>query len=204
MTAVWALALYALYLLLLFGVQSIVQLATTQSSGRVKGIGRTRTEQVANLLFLVSLGLDLGGPALVLTGVLRPVKVVDTSVLHTSGFVIFGAALISGIVARQTMGGAWRTGIDPSSATPLVSHGLFAVVRNPVYSSMISTSIAVALLVPTVIAPLAPVLRIIGLEMQTRLVEEPFLLRTHGHTYREYAERVGRFLPLLGEWTRHG
>jgi protein-S-isoprenylcysteine O-methyltransferase Ste14 len=38
----------------------------------------------------------------------------------------------------------------------------------------------------------------LALEIQVRLVEEPYLLRTHGDAYREYAARVGRFVPGLG------
>lgn len=34
--------------------------------------------------------------------------------------------------------------------------------------------------------------------MQVRLVEEPYLLRAHGHDHRAYAARTGRFLPGVG------
>jgi protein-S-isoprenylcysteine O-methyltransferase Ste14 len=37
-----------------------------------------------------------------------------------------------------------------------------------------------------------------ALELQTRAVEEPYLLRTHGEAYAAYAARVGRFVPGLG------
>lgn len=38
----------------------------------------------------------------------------------------------------------------------------------------------------------------IGIGVQVRLVEEPYLRRTHGVAYTDYAARVGRFLPRLG------
>lgn len=37
-----------------------------------------------------------------------------------------------------------------------------------------------------------------GLALQVRLVEEPYLLRTHGEVYRDWAARTGRFLPGVG------
>ena len=40
----------------------------------------------------------------------------------------------------------------------------------------------------------------LGLELQVRAVEEPYLLRTHGDAYRAYAARVGRFLPGVGRF----
>jgi SAM-dependent methyltransferase len=38
----------------------------------------------------------------------------------------------------------------------------------------------------------------VALEVQVRLVEEPYLLRTHGRAYAEYGARTGRFVPGLG------
>jgi protein-S-isoprenylcysteine O-methyltransferase Ste14 len=63
---------------------------------------------------------------------------------------------------------------------------------------MIPTSLGIALLVPNAVAVAAVLLLLTALEIQTRLVEEPYLLRTHGSAYRDYAARVGRFLPLVG------
>ena len=37
-----------------------------------------------------------------------------------------------------------------------------------------------------------------GVEIQVRIVEEPHLDKTHGPTYRNYAHRVGRFVPAVG------
>jgi len=167
----------------------------------MRGLGYTSAERWANLLFLISLILDLAGPSLVLDGVLASWSVLDARAAHALGFVIFGLAIVGSLLARRSMGGAWRTGIDPASGTPLITLGLFAVVRNPVYTTMIATSVAVLLLVPTGVALGAVALRVLGLEIQTRIVEEPYLLHVHGSDYREYACRVGRFAPLIGRWS---
>ena len=37
-----------------------------------------------------------------------------------------------------------------------------------------------------------------GVELQVRAVEEPYLVRTHGDDYRLYCEAVGRFIPGIG------
>ncbi|PYG00281.1 hypothetical protein SAMN05216184_104223 [Georgenia satyanarayanai] len=42
---------------------------------------------------------------------------------------------------------------------------------------------------------------LLAVEIQVRLVEEPYLIRAHGHAYASYSERVGRFLPGLGRLT---
>jgi hypothetical protein len=42
------------------------------------------------------------------------------------------------------------------------------------------------------------VLLVVALELQTRLIEEPYLSRIHGEQDADYAARVGRFLPGIG------
>ena len=52
-----------------------------------------------------------------------------------------------------------------------------------------------ALLVPTWLSIASVPAGILAFEVQVRLVEEPYLLRTHGEAFRAYASSVGRFLP---------
>lgn len=95
-------------------------------------------------------------------------------------------------------------GVRPGSAewiaerTELVTAGPFGLVRNPIFSGMLPTSLGLALLVPNAVAGAAFVGLVVALELQTRVVEEPYLLRVHGSTYAGYAARVGRFLPGIG------
>ncbi len=96
------------------------------------------------------------------------------------------------------MGPSWRIGVSDDQGTDLITTGWFAAVRNPIYTSMIFAWIGFALMVPTWLGIVALVVAVIGLEMQVRLVEEPYLIRTHGEAYRAYAARVGRFLPGVG------
>jgi protein-S-isoprenylcysteine O-methyltransferase Ste14 len=37
-----------------------------------------------------------------------------------------------------------------------------------------------------------------GVDVQARLVEEPYLRATHGQAYVDYARRTGRFIPAIG------
>ena len=55
-----------------------------------------------------------------------------------------------------------------------------------------------ALMVPNVIALLGVVLLTVALELQVRVVEEPYLLRVHEQAYAAYAARTGRFVPGVG------
>jgi protein-S-isoprenylcysteine O-methyltransferase Ste14 len=42
------------------------------------------------------------------------------------------------------------------------------------------------------------VLLVVTIELQVRVVEEPYLLTVHGDAYRGYLADVGRFVPSVG------
>ena len=41
-----------------------------------------------------------------------------------------------------------------------------------------------------------------AMEIQVRLVEEPYLQQVHGEDYARYASRTGRFVPGIGRLER--
>ncbi len=54
------------------------------------------------------------------------------------------------------------------------------------------------LMVGNLVAIAGLVALVAALQLQVRLVEEPYLHRTHNDDYDRYATSAGRFLPLLG------
>ena len=54
------------------------------------------------------------------------------------------------------------------------------------------------LMTPNALALAAWLALIAAVEIQVRLVEEPYLARTHGAAYADSARRTGRFVPGLG------
>lgn len=195
----WALAFLALYLVLCFGVRSAVQRARTGSTG-FKGISGApgSAEWTGGVLFAVALALGALAPLLDLAGALGPVAALDTEVVQAAGGGLFFGGLVSTVIAQAAMGDSWRIGVDHGERTELVVDGPFAYVRNPVFAGMIPVGLGIALLVPNVVALVAVVLLVTALELQTRRVEEPYLLAVHGAVYAGYAARVGRFLPGVG------
>ena len=101
------------------------------------------------------------------------------------------------LVAQAGMGASWRVGVDATERTALVTTGPFAVVRNPIFTAMVTAILGVALLVPTIATAAAVLALVMAVELQVRLVEEPYLLRVHGQAYAPNAGTVGRFLPGL-------
>ncbi len=198
--AVWALAFYALYLALAFGWRALVQLRLTGSTG-FRGISGPlgSVEWFGGVLFVVASLLLLAALVLDLAAVLEPVPVLGGSVGHALGLALFSAGLVGTLLAQFAMGVSWRVGVDEEERTELVTAGSFAYVRNPIFSAMASAFVGLALLVPNVAALAAVAALVAAVEIQVRLVEEPYLLRTHGERYAGYASRVGRFVPGVGK-----
>jgi protein-S-isoprenylcysteine O-methyltransferase Ste14 len=115
-----------------------------------------------------------------------------------SGLALMLVGLWLTLAAQVEMGASWRVGVDPAEATELVTTGLFRWVRNPIFAAMLTVFLGVVLVLPTIMAAFALVASLAGIEIQVRLVEEPYLLRVHGERYRSYARRVGRFVPGFG------
>ena len=63
---------------------------------------------------------------------------------------------------------------------------------------MLPASLGLVLMVPSWVAIIGFAALVLALELQVRVVEEPYLLRAQGRRYAEYAARVGRFVPGVG------
>ena len=188
------LALYALYLGLTLGWRSWLQLRRTGSTGFV-GISRTGgLEQLGGSLLVASVVLGLLSPLAELSGALALL----TAARPLAGIALYAAGLALTLAAQLQMGASWRIGVNPAEKTGLVTGGPFAFARNPIFAGMIAAALGLALLVPNLLALLAVGVLIVGLEVQVRLVEEPYLVKQHGDSYLSWARRTGRFCPLLG------
>ena len=194
-----ALALYALFLLLAFGLRTVVHYRETGSSGlRLPPPGTPVVERLGGILFLAALLLGIAAPFLTLTGVLELVGSLNRPFLLIVGQIFYAAGLAITVWSQATMGRSWRIGVDPSERTALVTRGPFASVRNPIFSAMLLATAGLVLLVPNAAALLSFVMLLAGVELQVRLVEEPYLMRSHGEAYARYAASAGRFVPGVG------
>ena len=194
----WAVGLLLVYLALAFGVRVAVALRTTGGTGIARLRGAPPLELLGGALFAGAMAMGIAAPILVLTDVIEPIDGLDQSPLHAVGFVFAGVGIAGTFLAQMAMGASWRIGVDQSDRTELVTGGVFSLSRNPIYTFMLIAWTGLALLVPTWLSIASVPAGILAFEVQVRLVEEPYLLRTHGEAFRAYASRVGRFLPGVG------
>jgi protein-S-isoprenylcysteine O-methyltransferase Ste14 len=181
------------------GGRILLQLARTGSTG-ISGISGSvgSVEWLGGALFALSLVAGGIAPLLEVEGAVEPVAALDSPLVHVAGIVLYAAGLAICVAAQLAMGASWRIGVDEAESTELVTGGPFAIVRNPIYSGVIPLVAGLTLLAPNAVALAAFAALIAALEIQVRLVEEPHLLRAHDPAYREYAGRVGRFVPGVG------
>jgi protein-S-isoprenylcysteine O-methyltransferase Ste14 len=106
--------------------------------------------------------------------------------LVTLGLVLFGLAFVS-------FGDSWRVGIDQRTPGALVTGGVFAVSRNPIYVFLDLWFIGAFLVNGTLIFLIFAVLAILFLHLQI-LQEEKFLVTFYGRPYQNYCARTRRYL----------
>jgi protein-S-isoprenylcysteine O-methyltransferase Ste14 len=193
---------YVVFLALAFGLRAILHYRRTGSSGFVGLSGRPGSiEWLAGVLFGVAVITGGLAPLAQLLGLLQPVVSGDAPAMHVAGVLCFGIGLAGTLQAQASMGDSWRIGVDSGERTDLVSRGPFRWVRNPIFTWMSLATVGLVLLTPNVLAIASLVILLVVLEVQVRAVEEPYLLRTHGASYRKYASTTGRFVPGIGRFS---
>jgi protein-S-isoprenylcysteine O-methyltransferase Ste14 len=103
------------------------------------------------------------------------------------------ACLVLTIDCWRRMGRNWRMDISDRN-TALVTEGLFARIRHPIYAFSIVMMVATAAVLPSTAMLVVAVVHIVLMNIKARN-EEAHLARLHGEAYARYVERTGRFFP---------
>ena len=122
-----------------------------------------------------------------------PIQWLEHRWLRLIGVLVLVLSLVWITVAQSQMGEAWRIGIDAEHRTPLVQKGLFGISRNPIFLGMMVTLLGLFLTLPNALTLLAFVVGVVLIGVQVRL-EENYLAQVHPEAYREYRQRVRRWL----------
>jgi protein-S-isoprenylcysteine O-methyltransferase Ste14 len=196
--ATLALVLCVIWGLTAFGLRMLIQLRRTGDSGfRAQTTEFGSAEWWARVLFIGALALSLAAPIADMAGLSR-FDALDSPAVAVFGTVLAVIGIVITLWAQLGMGDSWRIGVDDTERTDLVTGGLFQYVRNPIFTTMSATAVGLALLVPNAVAFAGLVVLVVALELQVRVVEEPYLRSVHGESFVRYTSRVGRFLPGVG------
>jgi protein-S-isoprenylcysteine O-methyltransferase Ste14 len=179
-----ALAMLGVMVVLTMFVRVGIQLRRTGKTGLIglrRGAGPV--EVLGGVLFISGMGMGALSAVLVLRDSLEIIDALESDAIQAVGVVLASIGGLAVFGAQLGMGESWRIGVDDEERLDLVTGGW-------------------SLMVPTWLAFAAIAVIGLGLEIQVRAVEEPYLVRTHGDEFRSYAARVGRFVPGLGRISR--
>ena len=200
-----ALILQVIFLLLAFVVRTVLHARRSGSSGFRLGAARGAPAEALGAGLLIVAGFASGAAVILdLLDVLGRVSPLDNLPIRIAGCALAVAGIALIWKAQSDMGESWRIGVDPNERTDLVTGGLFRWTRNPIFLGMLAFWTGMGMMVPNALSLLAAGLALVGVEVQVRLVEEPYLTSTHGEPYRRYAAATGRLLPGIGKLKASG
>ena len=94
--------------------------------------------------------------------------------------------------------GALGSGMDENiSDNKLKTDGIYAWVRNPMYSGIWILNIGVILMWHNAWLLLAPVINWLIMTIALMNTEEKWLLKLYGEEYAQYKKRVNRCIPFI-------
>jgi protein-S-isoprenylcysteine O-methyltransferase Ste14 len=109
------------------------------------------------------------------------------------GVLFCATGLLLLVLSLASFGKSFRVGIDPDHADALVTTGVFAFSRNPIYAGFACVLVGEFLIFPNWILLAYAIAGTWLLHRQT-LREEEYLRRHYGREYVEYSRRVRRYL----------
>lgn len=117
----------------------------------------------------------------------------ELSWLRWAASALFALSALIIVVAQIQMGASWRVGVPKEGPGALVSRGLFAWSRNPIFVGLLGAMVALFLWSPHVLSA-ALLAGIWTLTLVQVRIEEEALREKHGDDYEHYAAHVGRWL----------
>lgn len=117
----------------------------------------------------------------------------DSEIIAWLGVVLCGAGLGLFVAALVSFGQSFRVGIDNETPDQLVTTGIFAYSRNPIYVAFAFVLLGEFLIFPNWILLLYLVAAVWLFHRQV-LREEEYLKGHYGQAYLDYTGRVRRYL----------
>ena len=151
----------------------------------------------ADAWFLVpAFFLYVGGMALVAWDVSQREAETGVIALNRLGLLLIVVGLAFVLVAPFTLRTNYSSSLVIRKDHELVTHGIYRIVRHPIYLGAILVTLGVPIGTSSWIA-LPPMLLLIPLFIYRMRIEERLLLEEFGDDYRAYMARTKRLIPFL-------
>lgn len=117
--------------------------------------------------------------------------------LAVLGIMVAAAALVMFRLTHKALGRNWSVSLQLKDDHKLITHGVYARVRHPMYTAFWLMALAQALLLPNFVAGFAGIVGFGTLYLLRVKQEEALMLKGFGPEYQAYMDRTGRILPKL-------
>jgi len=148
------------------------------------------------LVFLLWL-FEIIRPVFYFEFLLLPPEISDSLIvcqkLQIAGVVLLLFSLFFFALTLKGFGNSLRFGLDEKNQGPLVTKGIFSFSRNPFFVSLDLFFMGVAMILPSVFHLIFTLAAMVGIHFFI-LKEERFLTKIHGKKYREYKQKVRRYI----------
>jgi protein-S-isoprenylcysteine O-methyltransferase Ste14 len=120
----------------------------------------------------------------------------STPLVAAIGYLLLFGGIVFAIAARVSLGRNWSANVTLKEDHQLICTGLYSVVRNPIYTGIVTALLGMAVLLNAVHVFLAFALAILLFMWKTRY-EERFMEQEFGAQYLAYRQRVRGFIPFI-------
>ncbi|MFX1364111.1 MAG: methyltransferase family protein [Promethearchaeota archaeon] len=111
-----------------------------------------------------------------------------------TGMILISFGFLLEILGIVALGINFRIEL-PIDETELITTGIYRIMRNPIVFGVFLLVFGSFLIIPTIIVLLIAIFNIITFNSKA-IDEEKFLLQRFGDDYKNYKNRVGRYLPF--------
>lgn len=182
----------ALTLVLLFGMVLTRVLLLKRAGVEAMHFGRIDKSDFLIPPFALFYGYTIVAAAFHLPGVSRQ-RLFHSEGLAWAGVLLCFTGLMFLLLSLVAFGRSFRVGIDTESAAALITTGVFAVSRNPIYVAFGCVLLGQFLIFPGWV-PLLYLVAGARLIHRQVLREEAFLRGHYGKQYAEYCQQVRRYI----------
>lgn len=149
-----------------------------------------RTLQIATLSWII---VWLGEIVVTLLNLDYRLKLWNNDFISISGLFLITIGVIFFIIAAITMKNSWRVGIDKSTASKLITEGIYKYSRNPAFVGFYLMFIGLFLVYIDVITCISMLLNIYAMNKLV-IEEEMHLEEVFGKEYTDYKKKAPRYL----------
>jgi protein-S-isoprenylcysteine O-methyltransferase Ste14 len=185
---VWVVGIVAWYL---------IRVPFERKAKRVRVVGHARSASENVALAAATVGLGVVPAIYVVTGFPRAADYPPNAVVITLGALVYAGALWLFHRSHKDLGRNWSITLEVREEHRVVSNGVYALIRHPMYSAFWLMGLGQALLLPNWVAGLAGLAGFAVLYFLRVNEEERMMLRTFGEEYRAYMARTKRVIPHL-------